>query len=78
MIALIIVFAVVGYMAGTASRGLHGMHVFRHGSDQDDFFSHLLGQEHDDDRSLNQSIPAGAPDRHPGAAWRRDRDSLRG
>jgi DUF4097 and DUF4098 domain-containing protein YvlB len=61
LIALIIVFAVVGYMAGSASRGLHGMHVFRHGSDQDDFFSRLLGQEHNDDRSLNQSIPAGAP-----------------
>ncbi len=61
LIALIIVFAVVGYMAGSATRGLHGMHVFRHDSDQDDFFSHLLGQEHNDDRSLNQSIPAGAP-----------------
>ena len=24
-------------------------------------FSHLLGQEHDDDRNLNRSIPAGAP-----------------
>jgi DUF4097 and DUF4098 domain-containing protein YvlB len=60
LIALIIVLAVVGYMAGSASRGLHGMHVFRHGSDQDDFFSRLLGQEHDDDRNLNQSIPAGA------------------
>src|ERR1700733_12328327 len=61
LIALIIVFAVAGYMAGSASRGLHGMHVFRHDSDQDDFFSRLLGHEHDDDRSLNQSIPAGAP-----------------
>jgi DUF4097 and DUF4098 domain-containing protein YvlB len=61
LIALIIVFAVVGYMAGSASRGLHGMHVFRHDSDQDDFFSRLLGQEHNDDRSLNQSIPAGSP-----------------
>jgi DUF4097 and DUF4098 domain-containing protein YvlB len=61
LIALIIVLAVVGYMAGSASRGLHGMHVFRHGSDQDDFFSHLLGHEHDDDRNLNHSIPAGAP-----------------
>ena len=28
---------------------------------QDDMFSHLLGQEHDDDRSLNRQIPAGAP-----------------
>jgi DUF4097 and DUF4098 domain-containing protein YvlB len=61
LIALIIVLAVVGYMAGSASRGLHGMHVFRHGSDEDDFFSRLLGQEHSDDRNLNQSIPAGAP-----------------
>jgi len=61
VIALIIVLAVVGYMAGSASRGLHGMHVFRHDSDQDDFFSRLLGQEHNDDRSLNQSIPAGSP-----------------
>jgi DUF4097 and DUF4098 domain-containing protein YvlB len=61
LVVLIIVFAVVGYIAGTASRGLHGMHVFRHDSDQDDFFSRLLGQEHNDDRSLNQSIPSGAP-----------------
>ncbi len=61
LVVLIIVFAVVGYIAGTASRGLHGMHVFRHDSDQDDFFARLLGQEHNDDRSLNQSIPAGAP-----------------
>jgi DUF4097 and DUF4098 domain-containing protein YvlB len=61
LIALIIVLAVAGYMAGSASHGLHGMHVFRHDSDQDDFFSRLLGQEHNDDRSLNQSIPAGAP-----------------
>ena len=30
-------------------------------SDQDDLFSRLLGQEHNDDRSLNQAIPAGAP-----------------
>src|SRR5580704_10539400 len=61
LIALIIVLAIVSYVASSASRGLHGMHVFRHGSDQDDFFSRMLGQEHDDDRSLNQSIPAGAP-----------------
>jgi DUF4097 and DUF4098 domain-containing protein YvlB len=61
LIALIIWLAIVGYVAGSASRGLHGLHVFRHGSNQDDFFSRLLGQEHDDDRSLNQPIPAGAP-----------------
>ena len=61
LIALIIVLAIFSYGASSASRGLHGMHVFRHGSDEDDFFSRILGQEHDDDRSLNQSIPAGAP-----------------
>ncbi len=61
LIALIVVLAIFSYMASSASRGLHGMHVFRHGSDQDDFFSRILGQEHDDDRSLNQSIPVGAP-----------------
>ena len=28
--------------------------------DEDDFFSHMLGQEHDADRNLNREIPAGA------------------
>ena len=59
LIALIVCLAVVGYMASATTHGLHGMHVFGHG--QDDVFSHLLGQEHNDDRSLNRQIPAGAP-----------------
>ncbi len=61
LIALIICLAVVGYMVGATSHGLHGMHVFGHGVEEDDLFSHLLGQEHNDDRSLNRQIPAGAP-----------------
>jgi hypothetical protein len=31
LIALIICLAVVGYVVGATSRGLHGMHVFGHG-----------------------------------------------
>jgi DUF4097 and DUF4098 domain-containing protein YvlB len=57
LIALILCFVALGYMAG-GSRGLH-MHMFGHG--EDDLFSHLMGQEHDDDRNLNQQIPAKAP-----------------
>ncbi len=60
LVALIICLAVLGYMVSRTSHGLHGMHVFGHGVDEDDFFSHLLGQEHDADRNLNQQIPAGA------------------
>ena len=54
LIALIICLAIFGYVVGSTARGLHGMHVFGHGEEQDDLFSHLLGQEHDDDRSLNR------------------------
>src|ERR1700760_3778828 len=61
LIVLIIVFAVVGYAVTATSRGLHGMHVFGHGREHGDFFGHLLGQEHDADRSLNQTVPARAP-----------------
>ena len=44
LVMLIIAFAIVGY----TTRGLHGVHWFGHGWDQDeDFFPHLLGQEHD-------------------------------
>ena len=60
LIALIVCLAIFGYVAGTTARGLRGFHVFGHGVEQDDFFSQLLGQEHNDDRNLNQSIPAGA------------------
>jgi DUF4097 and DUF4098 domain-containing protein YvlB len=61
LIVLIIGLAVVGYLVGATSRGLHGMHVFGHGGEQEDMFSRLLGQEHNDDRSLNQQIPPHAP-----------------
>ena len=36
------------------------MHLFGHGVDEDDVFSHLFGQEHDADHNLNRQIPAGA------------------
>src|SRR3984957_13177724 len=61
LIALIVCLAIFGYVAGRTARGLRGFHVFGHGEEQDDFFSQLLGQEHNDDRNLNQTIPAGAP-----------------
>src|ERR1700722_19012786 len=60
LIALIICLAVLGYMVGFTTHGLHGMHLFGRGLDEDDFFSHLLGEEHDADRNLNRDIPAGA------------------
>ncbi len=59
LIALIICLAVLGYMVGFTAHGLRGMHVFGHGEDEE-MFSRLFGQEHDDDRNLNQTIPAGA------------------
>jgi DUF4097 and DUF4098 domain-containing protein YvlB len=59
LIALIVCLAVLAYMASATTHGLHGMHVFGHG--KEDLFSHLLGQEHNDDRSLNRQIPARAP-----------------
>jgi DUF4097 and DUF4098 domain-containing protein YvlB len=61
LVALIICLAVVGYVVGVNGRGLRGMHVFGHGGEQEDLFAHLMGQEHEDDRSLNQQIPAHAP-----------------
>ncbi len=60
LVTLILAFVALGYLIHYTSRGLSGMHVFGHGQEQDDFFAHLLGQEHDDDRNLNQTIPAGA------------------
>jgi DUF4097 and DUF4098 domain-containing protein YvlB len=60
LIALIICLAAVGYATGATSRSLHGLHIFGHGVEQDDLFSHLLGQEHNDDLSFNQQIPAHA------------------
>ena len=59
LVTLIVCLAVLAYMASATTHGLHGMHVFGHG--RDDLFSHLMGQEHDDDRSLNRQIPARAP-----------------
>jgi DUF4097 and DUF4098 domain-containing protein YvlB len=59
LVVLIVVLALVGYLAGSASHRLHGMHVFGH-DEGDDMFSRLLGQEHDTDSTLNESIPAGA------------------
>ena len=49
LIALIVCLAIFGYVAGSTARGLRGFHVFGHGEEQDDFFSQLLGQEHNDD-----------------------------
>ena len=60
LIALILCFALFGYLAGSSARGLHGIHIFGHGGEEDDLFAHLLGHQHDDDRNLNQQIPAGA------------------
>ena len=47
LIALIIFLAVLGYMVGFTTHGLHGTHIFGHRLDEDDLFSHMLGQEHD-------------------------------
>jgi DUF4097 and DUF4098 domain-containing protein YvlB len=61
VIALIIGLAIFGYLVGATTFGLHGFHVFRQRGEGDDLFSHLLGQEHNDDRNLNRQIPAEAP-----------------
>jgi len=61
LIVLILFLAVVGYIASASSHGLYGIHVFGHQEQDEDLFAHLLGQEHDGDRNLNRSIPAGAP-----------------
>jgi DUF4097 and DUF4098 domain-containing protein YvlB len=58
LIALIVCFAIVGYAVSHSH--LHGMHLFGHGVEEDDVFSHLFGHEHDADRNLNRQIPAGA------------------
>jgi DUF4097 and DUF4098 domain-containing protein YvlB len=60
LITLIICLAIFGYVSGNAHVA-RGFHMFGHGGEQDDLFFHLFGQEHNDDRDLNQSIPAGAP-----------------
>jgi DUF4097 and DUF4098 domain-containing protein YvlB len=61
LLGLIILLAIIGYTAGYANHGLRHMHLFGHGDgEDDDFFSHFLGPEHDGDRNLNQQIPAGA------------------
>jgi DUF4097 and DUF4098 domain-containing protein YvlB len=61
-IVLILCLAGAGYAVGVTSRGLHNLHLFDHfdHGDQDDLFSRMMGQEHTDDRSLNEAIPAGA------------------
>ncbi len=59
LIVLILCLAGFGYGIGVTSRGLHGMHLFDHG-EQDDLFSRMMGQQRNDDRSLNEVIPSGA------------------
>jgi DUF4097 and DUF4098 domain-containing protein YvlB len=59
LIALVICLAIIGYLVNY-SHGLHGMHIFDRDGERDDLFSHLMGQEHDDDSNLNQQIPARA------------------
>jgi DUF4097 and DUF4098 domain-containing protein YvlB len=56
LIVLIVCLAGFGY----TSHGLRGMHFFGHGIQGDDAFFHLLGQQHDADRSLNRELPPGA------------------
>jgi len=60
MIALILCLALFGYLGGSTGYGFHGIHIFGRGSEDADFFAHLMGQEHDDDRNLNEPIPPGA------------------
>jgi DUF4097 and DUF4098 domain-containing protein YvlB len=60
LVALVILLAVLGYGVGYTTQGLRGLHWFGRGMEDDDFFSRMLGQEHDADRNLNQQIPAGA------------------
>ena len=60
LIGLILALAVFGYGIGYTSHGLRSMHLFGHGEEGDDLFAHLLGQEHDADRNLNQPLPPGA------------------
>jgi DUF4097 and DUF4098 domain-containing protein YvlB len=59
LVALIVCLAVLGYGVSRTNH-FHGMHLFGHGVDEDDVFSHLFGQEHDADHNLNRPIPAGA------------------
>jgi DUF4097 and DUF4098 domain-containing protein YvlB len=59
LVALIICLAIFGYVISRTSH-FHSMHIFGHGVDEDDVFSHLFGQEHDADHNLNRPIPAGA------------------
>jgi DUF4097 and DUF4098 domain-containing protein YvlB len=60
MIALILCLALFGYLGGSTGYGFHGIHIFGRGSEDADFFAHLMGQEHDDNRNLNEPIPPGA------------------
>jgi DUF4097 and DUF4098 domain-containing protein YvlB len=57
LVGLIIFLAILGYMVNRSNH-FHGMHLFGHGVEEDDVFSHLFGQEHDADRNLNREIPA--------------------
>jgi DUF4097 and DUF4098 domain-containing protein YvlB len=59
LVALIVCLAVLGYGVSRTNH-FHGMHLFGHGVDEDDVFSHLFGQEHDADHNLNRPIPAAA------------------
>src|ERR1700677_2137644 len=59
LVALILCLAVLGYVVSRTSH-FHGMHVFGHGMEEDDFFSHLFGRQHEADHNLNRQIPAAA------------------
>jgi Putative adhesin/Domain of unknown function (DUF5668) len=59
LVTLIICLAILGYVVSRTGH-FHGMHLFGHGVDEDDVFSHLFGQQHDADHNLNRPIPAGA------------------
>src|SRR5271154_3089223 len=59
LVALIVCLAILGYMV-SRSNHFHGMHLFGHGVEEDDIFSHMFGQEHSTDRNLNREIPAAA------------------
>src|SRR5580704_9743255 len=59
LVALIVCLAILGYVVSRTSH-FHGMHLFGHGVEEDDVFSHMFGQQHDADRNLNRQIPAAA------------------
>ena len=76
LVALIICLAVLGYVVGCTTHGLHGMHLVRAWRGRRRFLLPLVGPGARCRPQPEPADPGRRSGRYPGASWRRDRDSF--